>query len=96
MAPSAGNTANLPIFNGDLNGRLTSGSRYRNRIKDTLTMKKITNIMKFDIFATMTISPTNMNNIEITAIVKIATHGVCLFGWIRENTCGSEPDSAMP
>ncbi len=80
MAPSAGSTANLPMFIGDLNGRLTSGSRYRSRIREMLTTKKMIKIMKLDMFATTVMSPINRNNIENNVIARIAAQGVCLFG----------------
>ena len=50
--PNNGTSGNFPIAPGTLNGRSTSGSRYRNATTARLTMAKADNNVKFVKFAT--------------------------------------------
>ena len=72
IRPKNGITGNFLMFRGTLKGLFRFGFLYRRYIKDKLTRANVIKTPRLVMFATSSISPINMKNMENTITANMA------------------------
>ena len=72
IKPKNGIIGNFFMFRGTLKGRVRFGFLYRRYISDKLTRAKVIKTPRLVMFATSSISPINMKNMENTIMANMA------------------------